>query len=36
VNMQRVTLEGWRETQMQDGQVIRTVPNLSVKVSLAL
>jgi len=36
VNMQRVMLEGWRETQMQDGQVIRTVPNFSVKVSLAL
>ena len=36
VNMQRVTLEGWRETQTQDGQVIRTVPNLSVRVSLAL
>ena len=34
--MQRVALEGWRETQTQDGQTIRTVSNLSLKVSLAL
>jgi hypothetical protein len=29
---QRVMLEGWNETQRQDGQVIRTIPNLSLKV----
>jgi hypothetical protein len=34
--MQRVALEGWRETQAQDGQSVRTVSNLSLKVSLAL
>jgi hypothetical protein len=32
----QVSVEGWRETQMQDGQVVRTVPNLSLNVSLAL
>ena len=32
----RVAVEGWRETQAQDGRVIRTVPNLSLKVSIAL
>ncbi len=29
---QRVVLEGWNETQRQDGQNVRTVPNLSLKV----
>ncbi|MBM4161669.1 MAG: hypothetical protein FJ217_11310 [Ignavibacteria bacterium] len=32
----RVAVEGWRETQAQDGRVIRTVPNLSLRVSMAL
>ncbi len=32
----QVSVEGWRETQMQDGHVVRTVPNLSLNVSLAL
>ncbi len=29
---QRVVLEGWNETQRQDGHTIRTIPNLSLKV----
>jgi hypothetical protein len=33
---QRVVLEGWSETQQQDGQVIRTIPNLSLKVNFSL
>jgi len=33
---QRVLLEGWSETQQLDGQVIRTVPNLSLKVNFSL
>jgi len=33
---QRVLLEGWSETQQQDGQVIRTIPNLSLKVNFSL
>jgi len=36
MGMQRVALEGWRETQTQDGQTVRTLSNLSLKVSLAL
>jgi hypothetical protein len=33
---QRVVFEGWSETQQQDGQVIRTIPNLSLKVYFSL
>ena len=33
---QRVVLEGWNETQRQDGQDVRTIPNLSLKVFYAL
>lgn len=36
IGNQRFSLEGWNETQTQDGQVIRTVPNLFLKVSVAL
>lgn len=36
IGNQRFSLEGWNETQVQDGQVIRTVPNLFLKVSVAL
>lgn len=36
VAYQQVSVEGWRETQLQDGQVVRTVPNLSLTVSMAL
>ena len=31
-----VSLEGWRETQVQDGMVVRTISNLSLKVSMVL
>ncbi len=31
-----VSLEGWREVQRQDGVAVRTVPNLSLTVSMAL
>jgi len=34
--VQRFALEGWRETQTQDGQTVRTISNLSLRVSLAL
>ncbi|HTY35693.1 MAG TPA: hypothetical protein VMH23_01210 [Bacteroidota bacterium] len=33
---QRVVLEGWNETQRQNGQVIRTIPNLSLKLNYSL
>jgi hypothetical protein len=33
---QRVQLEGWSETQSQDGQVTRTIPNISVKINFTL
>jgi hypothetical protein len=33
---QRVVVEGWNETQQQDGQVIRTIPNLSLKVNFSI
>lgn len=33
---QRVLLEGWNETQEQDGQVTRRIPNLSLKVNFSL
>jgi hypothetical protein len=33
---QRVLLEGWNETQRQDGQVIRTIPNMSLKVNFSI
>jgi hypothetical protein len=33
---QRLMLEGWNETQRLDGQVTRTVPNLSLKVLFSL
>lgn len=36
VGSQRIRLEGWRETQTQDGKHIRTIPNLSLKVSAVL
>jgi hypothetical protein len=31
-----ISLEGWREVQRQDGLAVRTVPNLSLTVSMAL
>jgi len=33
---QRVVLEGWNETQRQDGQVIRTIPNLFLRLNYSL
>jgi hypothetical protein len=33
---QRVQVEGWSETQRQDGQVTRTVPNISMKLNFTL
>ena len=33
---QRMAVEGWNETQQQDGQVTRTVPNLSLKVNFSI
>lgn len=33
---QRFVLEGWNETQRQDGQVIRTVPNISLKINFTI
>jgi hypothetical protein len=33
---QRVLLEGWNETQLQDGQMTRTIPNLSLKVNFTI
>lgn len=33
---QRMVVEGWNETQQQDGQVTRTVPNLSLKVNFSI
>ena len=33
---QRVVLEGWNETQRQDGQLVRTVPNLFLKINYSL
>lgn len=36
IGNQRFSLDGWNETQTQDGQITRTVPNLFLKVSVAL
>ncbi len=33
---ERVLLEGWNETQRQDGQVTRTIPNVSLKVNFTI
>lgn len=33
---QRVLLEGWNETQRQDGQATRTIPNVSLKVNFTI
>ena len=33
---QRVVLEGWNETQRQDGQLIRTIPNIFLKLNYSL
>lgn len=33
---QHVVLEGWNETQRQDGQAVRTIPNLFLKVNYSL
>jgi hypothetical protein len=33
---QRVVLEGWNETQRQDGQVSRTIPNVSLKINFTI
>ena len=33
---QRFVLEGWNETQRQDGQVIRTIPNVSLKINFTI
>jgi hypothetical protein len=33
---QRLVLEGWNETQRQDGQVARTIPNISLKLNFAI
>ena len=33
---QRFVLEGWNETQRQDGKVIRTIPNISLKVNFTI
>jgi len=33
---ERVVLEGWNETQRQDGQVTRTIPNVSLKVNFTI
>jgi hypothetical protein len=34
--LERVLLEGWNETQRQDGQVTRTIPNLLLKVNFTI
>jgi len=36
MGFQRVLMEGWNETQRQDGQVTRTIPNISLKVNFAI
>ena len=36
MGFQRVLLEGWNETQRQDGQVTRTIPNVSLKVNFTI
>ena len=36
LGFQRVLLEGWNETQRQDGQVTRTIPNISLKVNFTI
>jgi hypothetical protein len=33
---QQVSVEGWNETQRQDKQVTRTIPNLSLKVTFSI
>jgi hypothetical protein len=33
---ERVLLEGWNETQQQDGQISRTIPNISLKVNFTI
>ena len=33
---ERFLLEGWIETQRQDGQVTRTIPNVSLKVNFTI
>jgi hypothetical protein len=33
---ERFLLEGWNETQRQDGQVARTIPNVSLKVNFSI